>query len=158
MDPDPPEVPPRKKFNWLRLPWLALVFTLICLKAKEFFPFSHFPMYSRFPAASTCLYLADETDQVLFSRPTFDVASSTLKKIMGTKLKAAKKAAGDDVALDELPEAVRQKAGLEVLEWVMATHPPKDPAVIHGKLRLYELEYRVKDGKIETTRTLIAEK
>lgn len=75
-------------------PWLALLpfFTVIafCYATGEFYPFSKFPMYSKFEEKTYIVYLTDRTGKPV---PTLDfgIFASDLKKHYGDGLDELKK-------------------------------------------------------------------
>ncbi len=79
---------------WLRPFWTRDVAATFLLAAalyfiKEWYPFSHFPMYSRLEPQATLVFVTDQDDRPVALRTTFRYASSDSKKAFNARLEAA---------------------------------------------------------------------
>lgn len=63
-----------------------LILTAACLLIREQYPFSDFPMYSRFGRSTYYVYLAQGDGRPLPSYHTIGVSTATLKKVFDSEL------------------------------------------------------------------------
>ena len=127
----------------LVIPWL----TRDTAKPGEFYPFSNFPMYSRFLPRTYYVMVTDLTDAPVATVPLSGQVSSNIKKAYDRNLDELKKASAGKYKKADLPVEERQKAGAKVLTWLMEL---SDPAKIKamGGLRLKQVDLFIEDGKI----------
>lgn len=65
---------PLRRFGVIRKlggPWLLAATVAASLVVEETYPFSHFPMYSRFHPRTWYVYVTDAEDAPLATKPTF---------------------------------------------------------------------------------------
>lgn len=136
--------------------WFCAAVTAVCLLAKEFYPFSHFPMYSRNAPGTFCLYVTDANDKILLTLPEFGTGSSVLKKMYNGKIQKYK-ADGLIKRYSELTPELNQLAGGAVLQWLLEerkkTGKPDPPGVI----RLMQEEFKLQDGRVVKETFKVAE-
>ncbi|MCP5560696.1 MAG: hypothetical protein H7A55_23390 [Verrucomicrobiaceae bacterium] len=127
----------------LVIPWL----TRATAKPGEFYPFSNFPMYSRFLPRTYYVMVTDLNDAPVATVPLSGQVSSNIKKAYDRNLDELKKASAGKYKKADLPVEERQKAGAKVLSWLMEL---SDPAKLKamGGLRLKQIDLFVEDGKI----------
>ena len=127
----------------LVIPWL----TRATAKPGEFYPFSNFPMYSRFLPRTYYVMVTDLTDAPVATVPLSGQVSSNIKKAYDRNLDELKKASVGKYKKADLPVEERQKAGAKVLTWLMEL---SDPAKLKamGGLRLKQVDLFIEDGKI----------
>jgi hypothetical protein len=127
----------------LVIPWL----TRATAKPGEFYPFSNFPMYSRFLPRTYYVMVTDLTDAPVATVPLSGQVSSNIKKAYDRNLDELKKASSGKYKKADLPVEERQKAGAKVLTWLMEL---SDPAKLKamGGLRLKQVDLFIEDGKI----------
>jgi len=121
--------------------------TGVCLLAKEFYPFSHFPMYSRNAPGTFCLYVSDANDKVLLTLPEFGTGSSVLKKMYNGKIQKYK-ADGLIKRYSELTPALNQLAGGAVLQWLLEERKKTGKPDLPGVIRLMQEEFKLRDGRV----------
>lgn len=136
--------------------WFCLAVTGMCLLAKEFYPFSHFPMYSRNAPGTFCLYVSDANDRVLFTLPEFGTLSSVLKKMYNGKIQKYK-VDGLIKRYSELTPELIQLAGGAVLQWLLEERKKAGKPDLPGVVRLMQEEYRLREGKIVKETSRLAE-
>jgi hypothetical protein len=145
-----------KSTAWLVRFGLVLVLTPFMLWRKEWYPFSHFPMYSAFSSRTFSVFITDSRDRPLPSYPNFDCPTSMLKKIVVNKLRRYKVESGERRMID-LPRSAWEDAGREALEWLRENRPPRDPALEGEPLRLYAEELFFNDGRVCRETWMLAE-
>ena len=127
------------------------------VKEAEFYPFSSFPMYSKFSANPVYLYVTDIHDKPIASATQLGVRTSVIKKNYDEKVRVVGKREG--TAISKLSQPLKQEAGMQVLrvlkEELAAEYIAKNNL---GVLRLYETIIRFDDnGEISETTTLVGE-
>jgi len=141
---------------------MLVVFSLI---VDETYPFSDFPMYSRFPAYTDYYYFADGDGEPLPTKDCFGVSASAMKKMYVNRVKklADKKSkeTGERVGGSELSAEEQEAIGDEVLDYLLPRGEKKDwwqenqPDVI--RLIRVDIRRTDKDGLIETP-TIVVER
>ncbi|MFP6875082.1 MAG: hypothetical protein VCA55_16405 [Verrucomicrobiales bacterium] len=141
-----------------RIPYLGLMAVTLCLLViREWYPFSHFPMYSRLEDKASVVYITDSADAYIPIRTAFGISSSEVKKqynrIRGILTKQDGRAYHDTTAAEE------SEAALTVLKYLDGHRNEKfwkgQPA---GQLRLHVLVISLgESGGIEREDRLIAE-
>ncbi len=127
----------------LVIPWL----TRATAKPGEFYPFSNFPMYSRFLPRTYYVMVTDLTDAPVATVPLSGQVSSNIKKAYDRNLDELKKASAGKYKKADLPVEERQKAGAKVLTWLMELSDPGKLKAMGG-LRLKQVDLFIEDGKI----------
>ena len=142
-----------------------LVLVVFSLIVDETYPFSDFPMYSRFPAYTDYYYFADGDGEPLPTKDCFGVSASAMKKMYVNRVKklADKKSkeTGERVGGSELSAEEQEAIGDEVLDYLLPRGEKKDwwqenqPDVI--RLIRVDIRRTDKDGLIETP-TIVVER
>jgi hypothetical protein len=154
-----PAVNALPKGSWLRLlghtPLTALaIFVVVCLIAKENFPFSHFPMYARPGAERGYFVVTDGEGAPIPVGSLTGVTASQVGKAYRKKSKELSKApsaAGQN-------RAARDRAVGEDIFAMLRQQASKRGREIPEKLQLHLVEIRFEDGQIkEARRVLFAE-
>ncbi len=152
------DLPPRR---WLRFhlthPVAALVALIaVNLAIQEFFPFSHFPMYSQPDSEKLYYYLAGSSAEgAVEPLPVLDLTGFTSGKI-GKMYRSARMdyCAEMGIDRDDLTRADREAIGRSVLEFIYSeeTAYSERPATWH----LMEGSVAFKDGALRETSKIIA--
>ena len=134
--------------------WLPLILlTAACLLIEEQYPFSNFPMYSRFSRDTDYVFLATETGKPLPSFQTIGISTATLKKMFESELRIARRLRGKSA---DLAESKRMAA-----DRLLARFRAADKAGTIGDLpavvRLYQVRIQLATSRINKETTLIAE-
>ena len=107
-------------WNWCRklanIPFLAVAaLALIMQAAKEFYPFSHYPMYSDLPPSVEYYYLTTCKGELIPQVRFFGFSTSWTKKMLNSRLKTITGGRNIDGAT---PEEIKE-AGLQTLQYLM---------------------------------------
>ncbi len=136
----------------LTILWL---FTLLNLFVRESFPFSHFPMYSKFSDFTYYVFIADEFGEPVPLRENFGIRTTFLKKIYITEVRALNP---DGIAMRELPQSLLNEAGSRVLERVRSFPGARKAAnQKFERIQLYQVNVTLEKGHIRRKKFLIAE-
>lgn len=140
-----------------------LVLVVFSLIVDETYPFSDFPMYSRFPAYTEYYYFADGEGEPLPTKDCFGVSASAMKKMYVNRVKklASKKTkeSGQRVGGSELSVEEQRAIGDEVLDYLLPRGEKKDwwkenrPDVI--RLIRVDIRRTDKEGLVETPRVVV---
>jgi len=130
---------------------LSLFLGYFMLWRKEWYPFSHFPMYSVLATKTNALYMTDMNDTLIpFARLGLD--APTVKKLINTEMRKYK-ASG----------AVRRMSDLTDAHWteaaeVVVKQMRENWKVQRGNMafRLYRKDYTTENGVVTTKSTCIA--
>jgi hypothetical protein len=136
---------------------VQLKFTPEHIKQAEFYPFSSFPMYSKFSANPSYLYLTDAAGEPVACQPHLGVRASEIKKIYDKEVRIVGRR--ENTSISKLAQPLKEEAGLATLR-VLRNNVAKEriDADGTGPLRLQEVIIRRgKDGKIEETTTFVGE-
>ncbi len=136
----------------LTILWL---FTLLNLLIRESFPFSHFPMYSKFSDFTYYVFIADEFGEPIPLKENFGIRTTFLKKIYITEVRALNP---KGIATRKLPQALLNEAGIRLLERVRS-FPAARRVANHKfeRIRLYQVNVTLEKGLIRREKCLIAE-
>ena len=144
---------------WPRLLWhtpltALAIFVIVCLIAKENFPFSNFPMYSR-PAAERGYFLV--TDGEGQAIPVGTLTGVTASQV-GKAYRKKSKELAQTVRVSGQSRSDRDRlVGAEIFQ-MLREQAAKRVKDIPAKLQLHLVEIRFEDGKIkEKRRVLFAE-
>lgn len=141
-----------------RIPWLGLMCLTLCLLAiKEWYPFSHFPMYSRLEDKASVVFISGADNGYIPIRTAFGVSASEVKKLYNRErgLLTMK----DERAFHDSTESEDRKAGVTVLNYLVnrrrgsfwRKHRPSRIRLYHRVISLAE------GGGIEREDRFIAE-
>jgi hypothetical protein len=145
--------------NWKCLPGrfgVVALLTVFMLWREEWYPFSHFPMYSAFINQTHYVYVTDSHDRLLPMTSAFGSSSATLKKMLRTKIRRVKIEEGYKKFAD-IPHSEWEEAAKETLAWLREHHPPRDPRLADEPLRLYLREFSIESGRVASATQLLAE-
>ncbi len=140
-------------YHWFLVGLMGLIIPLLTAKTDkpgEFYPFSNFPMYSRFEPHTYYVYLKDLKGSLVPVSPLFGTSISNVKKVYDGKLTSLKKQSGKKVKAD-LDAKDRLRASSETLAWLVSIAPkdarPKIDAL--GGLELHQVDIEYRNAKIE---------
>jgi hypothetical protein len=155
--------------NWwrgqpLKMLWGIVVLTAFVVpgltrglpKPGEFYPFSNFPMYSRFSASTYYVYVTDLEDQPVAVTKLTGKVLSNLKKQYESELKTLKAAQGGDLRIDTMPLALRAQAGETVLRWLVPFAHERPLAELGG-LRLKQVNITWREDAIQKETLAVGE-
>ena len=141
--------------RWVGQFGLMLAGVLVSLIVRENYPFSHYPMYSKFDPYTYYLYATDESGEVLLFREQFGYSAIRLKKVFTTKLKAVKKAS-ESKTLSK--NDCFHIAGEETLwQYHRQRRPKVENPVQYRGLKLVRTDIKLGTGKVEEQVAVIAE-
>lgn len=129
----------------------AIILALVLLAFKEFFPFSHFPMYSNLPPKTSYYYLTDENDEIIPQGLVFGVYSARMSKIFYSELrKEIAKGHKDSPQL-------REEIGRRVIQHMIEVMPEWNKDRLKAKeIRLYRVEVARTEAKLLRNSILVA--
>ena len=141
------------RYHWFLVVLMGVVIPVLTRKLDkpgEFYPFSNFPMYSRFEPQTYYVYLRDLKGGLVPVAPLFGTSISNVKKVYDGKLIALKKASAKAKKKADLLPEDRRKAASETLQWLVNIAPrisqPKVQAL--GGLELHQVDIEYRDSKI----------
>ena len=140
-------------YHWFLVALMGLIIPLLTAKTDkpgEFYPFSNFPMYSRFEPHTYYVYLKDLKGNLVPVSPLFGTSISNVKKVYDGKLTSLKKEAGKKVKADLEPKD-RLRAASETLAWLVSIAPKYNRSkveVLDG-LELHQVDIDFRNSKIE---------
>ena len=103
------------RWFWTQFPFAPLLVLVLGLQLiKEFYPFSHFPMYQRFDEQATYLFITNEKDEPLPMQTHFSYKGARLKKSFKNSLREVAEDHGRK--LETATEADMEAAGTDVLK------------------------------------------
>lgn len=126
-------------------------------KPGEFYPFSNFPMYSRFAPDTYYVYVTDLKNQPVAVGPTFGIAISNVKKAYDRKLTRLKEESGAKLKKVDLPAEMKSLAAGEVLNWLTENAPQPDAVRALGGIRLHEVTVLYRDGRVSKNEHQVGE-
>jgi len=138
----------RGMMRWLVLAPMAVAVAL-CYWFQDFYPLSHFPMYSQFDDRTYYVYLKGKDGEAIATRTNFRIYTSDLKKHYGRDLKVLKKELKGSHF--DWTEAQKWKAGMATLEYLKNERSPKAFAngAMEGLTLIDVRIHRAADGKLE---------
>jgi len=148
------------RFHWALVLLMAVVIPVLTRhteKPGEFYPFSNFPMYSRFAPDTYYVYVTDLQDKPIAVAMTFGTAISNVKKAYDRKLTNLKKDVGGKGRKADLPPEVKRVAADEVLHWLADNSPSKELVKVHSGLRLHEVNVTYRDGRVSKSERQVGE-
>lgn len=159
----------RRLAEWWRLLPLKMLWGIVILtafvmpglmrgmaKPGEFYPFSNFPMYSRFSASTYYVYVTDLEDQPVAVTTLTGKVLSNLKKQYESELKKLKAEAGGEMRVDTMPVEMRALAGETVLRWLVP-FAHAEPLAKLGGLRLKQVNITWDDDEIKKETLAVGE-
>lgn len=102
----------------------ALIAILIPQSLGEFFPFSHFPMYSSFPSMNTLYYMTDDKNNHIFLDDRHDFSTYKLDKKMEARL------ASLDWHSDDERQQLKKEAATQLLNEFGDSYSEKGKTVL----------------------------
>lgn len=148
------------RFHWALVLLMAVIIPVLTMhteKPGEFYPFSNFPMYSRFAPDTYYVYVTDLQDKPIAVGMTFGTAISNVKKAYDRKLINLKKEAGGKGRKADLSAEVKRVAADEVLHWLADNAPSKNLVKTHAGLRLFEVNVTYRDGHVSKSGRQVGE-
>lgn len=143
---------PSLRFHWLLVLLMAIVIPVLTARTEkpgEFYPFSNFPMYSRFAPDTYYVYVTDLNDKPVPIGRTFNIASSDVKKAYDRRLDAIKKSTGQKARRKEMSLELRARAAEEVLRWLTDNSQNPDAVKAIGGIRLHQADVTYQDGRVK---------
>lgn len=129
--------------RWLNLAPMALA-VLLCYSLQDFYPLSHFPMYSKFDERTYYVYLRGKDGEAIATVPNFKIYSSDLKKHYSRDLKTLKKKYKGSHF--DWTEAQKREAGMMTLAYLKEVKSPK--SFVGGAMEgLNLIDVRIQRGK-----------
>jgi len=133
-----------------------VVLTAACLLFEEWYPLSHFPMYSSFASNTYYVYLTDGADRPLATVDVAGMNTPALKKVYDGELRRERRriqSGGGTISAEQT-----QAVGRAVLERVKSS-PPAQAAgeALPDVLRLYRVDIELIEGRFEKRTTLVGE-
>lgn len=150
--------------RWLILAGLGLValaeprlgfvvgLTVANLLVREQFPFSNFPMYSRFSERTFYLYITNESDEPIPFRH-FSFTSTGLAKVYLSIIWANQPKAN----VTKMSPAQLEDAGREVVQYLKSRPRKRTDVAGFEALRLYQVNLTLRAGQVHEETVLIAE-
>ena len=142
------KTPIRALRRWLAP--LAAFFGIVigCLALEEEYPFSHFPMYSKFPPHSYYVYIADGEGEPLPLQSMTHIVTSRLKKPFDRMLRDVSKEVGTKKS--QLSPEQSEGAGEETLRQLYENSPDFGQTALReaSPVRLYKAKIVMVDGEI----------
>lgn len=135
---------------------VMLVLVIWCTLVKEHYPFSHFPMYSKFKTTTYYVYLADKDNKPIPMLKVTGMLTSLLKKINDHELRRHKKQIGKRIA--DFSWEDRRGPGEATLQFVfknMSSGAKQQVAPLRP-IRLHHVNLQLIDGIIVETDKEIA--
>lgn len=151
---------PSLRFHWLLVLLMAVIIPVLTARTEkpgEFYPFSNFPMYSRFAPDTYYVYVTDLNDEPVPIGRTFNIASSDVKKAYDRRLDAIKKSTGQKARRKEMPLELRARAAEDVLRWLTDNSQQPDAVRAIGGVRLYQADVLYQDGRVTQKRERVGE-
>ncbi len=123
---------------------------VLCLVMGEWYPFSHFPMYSKLASTTQCLYIARLDDTPVFIGRDHGVQPFLLRKIYNTEIDVLKNATPNGKR-SEISQEQMDGAARKVLDWFRDKHAKPGSALHAAPLKLMTEDYTIESGKVVRT-------
>ena len=138
-----------------KIPFLSVVLLALFLQAaKEFYPFSHYPMFSVLTPDVEFYYLTDSQGQPVPQKTYFGFSTSWTRKMLNTRL--GKLSGGDNI--DNASASEINEAGRQTLDYLVEHCEEEYKNLIRTKgLQLHQIFVENKDGHLQRKKSLIAE-
>ena len=146
----------RKAVSFLaKIPFLSVVLLALFLQAvKEFYPFSHYSMFSVLTPDVEFYYLTDSQGKPVPQKTYFGFSTSWTRKMLNTRL--AELSGGDNI--DNASRKEVTEAGRQTLDYLVEhCEEPYRQQVQTGGLQLHQIFVENKDGRLLRKKSLIAE-
>ena len=153
-------VSPTLRFHWILVVLMGVIIPVLTARTEkpgEFYPFSNFPMYSRFAPDTYYVYVTDLKDEPVPIGQTFNIASSDVKKAYDRRLDAIKKSTSQKARRKEMPLELRARAAEDVLRWLTENSQKPDAVRAIGGIRLYQADVTYEDGRVTEKRERVGE-
>jgi hypothetical protein len=137
------------------LKFLAIV-TILNLLLKENYPFSHYPMYSKFNNESRYIFITDENENPLPIKNIFRINTEFLKKVYMNEVRKIADSKGIEYWLLK-PEQLKS-AGIFTLDYLLQLNRNEFGLTDVKAIRLYHVFINLIDKNIDKKTYLIAEK
>jgi hypothetical protein len=143
--------------HWLLVAVMAFLVPFLTQRTEkpgEFYPFSNFPMYSKFEAATYYVYLTDQRNAIVPVGPLFGRSISDLKKVYDRKIGLHKQ---PGKRRTDVPLPLRERSAQETLAWLVENAPTthRDKITAIGPLVLRQVDITYRDGRIHKAETVI---
>lgn len=147
------------RYHWFLVVLMGVIIPLATIKTEkpgEFYPFSNFPMYSRFEPETYYVYITNAKGDIIPVAAMFGRSISDVKKTYDRKLSNIKKTV-TGVRKSAMPPEKKAEAALETLQWLREITPPNNQAKLQamGELKLHEVQIRFRDEKISKEDALV---
>jgi hypothetical protein len=134
--------------------WLVLIFVPFMSKIGEWYPFSHFPMYSRLDDIWT-LVLTDENGSEISTQNSFEPRPNAIRKLTTSRLRDVRKEAGKRMSEISPGGPEWKEAVNRTLTWLIANHKPKENLNRVKELQVWHVDYVVENNRAFKKRTLL---
>ena len=135
----------------------CLVLTIFMAVVQEWYPFSHFPMYSSFEPLAFYIYVADKEDVPYAMQRDFGTRTARLKKIYEGELKRL--ARNHPRGSKSLTREERLPAGDLAMDFLLKNASDQGQKLFESRgLRLYQVDIRYENDKITKTPMLVGER
>ena len=131
------------------------IITLLNLILKENYPFSHYPMYSRFSRSTFYIFVTNEKDEPLPLRSFCGVSAAILRKMYESFLYQSTKKRSNKI--EELTSEDLKPISKSILDYVKTSAEKKKSKIDFKSLRLYEATISIDNGSISRERKLLNE-
>ena len=128
------------------IPWLTRNHHVKAQRG-EWYPFSNFPMYSKFSESAYLVYITDLEDRPVAIYPTFGTWPTAIKKSYDARLKDLAK--GQKHGVKDLSDEQSRPAAVGVLQQICQESKYPDEVKRHSGYRLVVEDIWVQDGHIE---------
>jgi hypothetical protein len=138
-----------------KIPFLSVVVLALMFQAiKEFYPFSHYPMYSVLTPTVEFYYLTNAQGKVVPQKTYFGFSTSWTRKMLNTRL--SELSGGDNV--DNASPEEMTLAGQKILGYLSEhCEEPFKNEMVTGGLQLHQIFIRNTNGRLLREDALIAE-
>ena len=148
------------RYHWILVVLMGLIIPVLTRKTEkpgEFYPFSNFPMYSRFEPKTYYVYVRSSKGEPLSVASVFSTSISNVKKVYDSNLTGLKKAMGKGAKKTDLEPEDLQKAAAGTLNWLISIAPVKSKATLEALpgLELHRVDIEYRDSKIEKKDTVV---
>lgn len=147
-------------FHWGLVLVMGVIVPLLTIKTEkpgEYYPFSNFPMYSRFAPDTYYVYVTDLNDKPIAFGATFGTAISNAKKAYDRKLMNLKKESDTKDKRANLPMEMKRAAAEEVLKWLVESAPDQQLVRDYGGIRLHQVDIMYRDGRVTKSSSPVGE-